>query len=262
MTSQILPATSPHSSSSITSLSIPSQSSSKSSANVHADKPLKCIYCGKGYVYDKSRSSHEKNCLSNPAVGRALLTESTSTDDSIPLNPNDHSVAKSLQKPTVDLNNADNDDINFLFGDFIDEPDFDPDIEEQVVCDLNNLIQQKNAPCYLDQIKQFPDQSKFNILHLNINSIQSKLSQIGTIFDLGSFDFFCLNETKLDNKVPLAFYNHRHYNIIRRDRDFGGVTSKGGGILAFIKKGYKYKSNYSPNLEFMSINIKHQSETH
>ena len=58
-----------------------------------------------------------------------------------------------------------------------------------------------------------------------------KVVDIDEILGTSVFDLIMLNETKLDDGVPLSFYKHPDYNLIRLDR-----TRVGGGLLVLIKK--------------------------
>lgn len=148
-------------------------SSSKCSKNI-VNKPFKCLYCDKMYSYEKSRTNHEENCHKNPSAGSSLCSKASNNNKI-----NSFETVSSIQK-TDNSTNLD-DKLCFSFDDLFDEPEFDPDLEEQIFNDLNNLKSSKNALNYFEKIEKFSDRSKFNILHLNVNSIQHKLSQIEPI---------------------------------------------------------------------------------
>ena len=94
---------------------------------------------------------------------------------------------------------------------------------------------------YLDEIKQ-QEHSKFSLLSLNLDSFcKSKLSSfcenvrdINEILNTKLVDFFLLQETKLDDSIPISFFRNSMYKSFRCDRD-----GSGGGSLLFIKKEYK-----------------------
>ncbi|CAF0861672.1 unnamed protein product, partial [Brachionus calyciflorus] len=97
---------------------------------------------------------------------------------------------------------------------------------------------------------------KFQILHLNINSILNHLVDVDEILSSKLFDlvFFC--ETKLDDLIPNSFYNHDLYFKIRLDR-----SRHGGGLVVFIKNSLVVtKSILLDKLEliYFQIRLKNQ----
>ena len=144
-----------------------------------------------------------------------------------------------------------NDILNFLD----DEEDlFDPNIEDELAtCSFNEHIHET----YFDAIKQFATKTKFKFMHLNINSLHSKIDEIDKILKLKKFDIVFINETKFDKHKPIGFYKSSHYDIIRRDRDFNDdlIGNKGGGIIIFVKKHYKVKFIKAPDMEFIYMNV-------
>lgn len=63
-----------------------------------------------------------------------------------------------------------------------------------------------------------------------------------------------INETKLDETVPLNFYSHLSYRSLRRDR---GNGSSGGGIMVFIKKSIELVFSFnSLDFEFIYFELK------
>ena len=88
-----------------------------------------------------------------------------------------------------------------------------------------------NNTKYLDKFQDFnKNNPKFQILHLNINSILNHLNEVDLILNTKKFDlvFFC--ETKLDDTFPNSFYKNDYYYKIRLDR-----SRHGGGLIVFIK---------------------------
>ena len=77
--------------------------------------------------------------------------------------------------------------------------------------------------------------------------------EIDCILKTRKFDIILINETKLDETNPASFYKNIHYNILRRDR---GGSSKGGGILMFIRKEIKIvKAENSIDFEIISTTL-------
>lgn len=63
-------------------------------------------------------------------------------------------------------------------------------------------------------------------------------------------DLLLLNETKLDNGIPINNFLHPDYDLLRLDRPDSG----GGGIMIYIKKAYKnLKVDY---MDFETIHVK------
>jgi exonuclease III len=97
--------------------------------------------------------------------------------------------------------------------------------------------------------------NKFAVLHLNVNSVREKMSNIDRILALEMFDIVMLNESKLDDSVPLCFYINENYRIIRRDRG-----KAGGGLLLFVKKKYSISFIHSSlEHEFIYFELKIKS---
>ncbi|CAF1023402.1 unnamed protein product, partial [Brachionus calyciflorus] len=62
-----------------------------------------------------------------------------------------------------------------------------------------------------------------------------------------------LNETRLTEDDPEAFYSNNFYNIIRRDR----LSNTGGGVLVFLKKEYKIiLQEIHPELELIYLKVR------
>ena len=77
------------------------------------------------------------------------------------------------------------------------------------------------------------DNDNLKILHLNINSLIAKLYEVDEILKLDIFDFFIINESKLDVSTPVDFYVNKSYRCLRNDR-----TRRGGGVAIFVKNRY------------------------
>jgi len=100
--------------------------------------------------------------------------------------------------------------------------------------------------------------SKFIIVHLNINSVHSKIKEIDELLKLKAIDILALNETKLDSSKPLSFYKNSDYNMVRRDRCYNdsSAASKGGGLIIFIKKKFRMLNEFkSPVYELICLKL-------
>ena len=77
------------------------------------------------------------------------------------------------------------------------------------------------------------NKDNLKIIHLNINSLSAKLYEVDEILKLDIFDFFTINESKLDASTPTDFYVNKSYRCLRNDR-----TRRGGGVAIFVKNRY------------------------
>ena len=94
----------------------------------------------------------------------------------------------------------------------------------------------------------------FQILHLNINSIQNNLQEIDEILNSKNFDLLFFSETKLDDSIPNSFYNNKYYKKIRLDRN-----RHGGGLIIFVKNSLSISRSLlleKSELIYLQIKIK------
>ena len=98
-----------------------------------------------------------------------------------------------------------------------------------------NSVSQINGN-WLNDLRSNMFVNSFRIVHLNINSIIKKQDHIFLMLDKLDIDILSLNETKLgiNKKLNTGMQLlEQKYTILRKDRN---ESSKGGGILVFIKK--------------------------
>ena len=90
-----------------------------------------------------------------------------------------------------------------------------------------------------------------HFIHLNINSIQSKIDEIRYIAILTNATVIGLSETKLDNAVLSSELEREGYDLVRSDQ------SRRGGIACFVKNSISYnqKPNFCINTESILIEI-------
>ena len=67
------------------------------------------------------------------------------------------------------------------------------------------------------------------LMHLNINSLQNKVEEVGLLIKETKAQVFFLTETKIDSTYPDSQFALSGYNIFRNDRKKGG-----GGVMAYI----------------------------
>ena len=77
----------------------------------------------------------------------------------------------------------------------------------------------------------------FNIAHLNIRGLASKLDEVKGVISKHKFQIFCLTETFIHKDEKDNFYEIPGYDIIRRDR----AEKFGGGILCYIQNSFNYE---------------------
>ena len=95
------------------------------------------------------------------------------------------------------------------------------------------IIALKIPKNYLDIIKE-ADSKSFNYLQLNINSVFNKMYEVHKILETGKVDAFQIDETKLDQSIPISFFIHKHYTMVRLDRN----SDAGGCVLLFLRNKF------------------------
>ena len=91
-----------------------------------------------------------------------------------------------------------------------------------------------------------------HFIHLNINSILSKIDEIRYIAILTNATFIGLSETKIDNAVLSSELGREGHDLVRSDQ-----SRRGGGIACFVKNSISYnqKPNFCINTESIFIEI-------
>ena len=89
-------------------------------------------------------------------------------------------------------------------------------------------------------------------IHLNINSLLSKIDEIRYIAKLKNAAVIGLSETKFDNTVLSSELEIEGYDLVRSDR-----SRRGGGVACFVKNSISYnqKPNFCINTESIFIEI-------
>jgi hypothetical protein len=83
------------------------------------------------------------------------------------------------------------------------------------------------------------------MLYLNINSVVNKVHELDQILNKCNPDAFLIDESKLNNTVPVSWYKNSKYFSLRLDREGEG----GGGELVFLKKGTIIKKHEYTSFE-------------
>lgn len=129
-----------------------------------------------------------------------------------------------------------------------------PLCDDELVKQTNNThsSQPMAFKSFLDQLRELKTK-EFAVLHLNINSVFNKINDLNQILDSKLYDIVTINESKLDEEVPISFFTNLSYSCLRRDRKGKG----GGGLLVFVKKQYNIvKTSDSYKGEVISFQIK------
>jgi exonuclease III len=87
----------------------------------------------------------------------------------------------------------------------------------------------------------------FSMVHLNINSLLSKLPNVESPLNSKTLDILVLQESKIDGTIPNNLILFNGYNLIRHDR-----TRHGGRIVVYLKDTYS-PFNVSANELFKTI---------
>lgn len=181
-----------------------------------------CVHCGKRYVSKKWFTKHTETCKSKLSTLDALRNiEYLSSEEVIG-------------------------DVNKLHeGIFSFNDEFFNQIELKLV---ENVSFESND--WLNTIESSINPDKFNILHLNINSIFNKFEHVFTLLNELNLDIIALNEIKLDDTQPDKYYEHSNYQLRRRNRN-----AYGGGIMVYVKNCYTI-SEYEVSMDFELLSFK------
>lgn len=81
---------------------------------------------------------------------------------------------------------------------------------------------------FMKDVVEFTSSNKnsFKVGLLNINSLHSKMHEIGFILEKSLLDVFVLNETKYEHTIDSSDYELNQYHLFRRDR-----STYGGGFI-------------------------------
>ena len=115
----------------------------------------------------------------------------------------------------------------------------------------------QDSETYLESLNRFCNNNNKNlkVLHLNINSIFSKIDSFYDILDRCKYDILFINESKLNLSIPDSKISHKNYTLYRRDRDFGYFNNRSGGILLYIKKEFIHSVKICDKFESMHLNL-------
>ena len=140
------------------------------------------------------------------------------------------------------------------FTKLFNESFFDPDTVSSSNIEVDSNTDLVENPLWLNNIRKLSIDKRFNVLHINVNSIMGSVKLIGieSILNASFVDILCVQETKIGSDTPDSFFEYLNYNVFRRDRIRGG-----GGILVFVKKCHKVLSNVNDDIfETIKLSIK------
>jgi len=91
-----------------------------------------------------------------------------------------------------------------------------------------------------------------HFMHLNCNSLLSKIDEIREFVKSAKPHVLCFSETKLDHSVKDAEVNIDDFSCLRKDRN-----RSGGGVAIFVHKSLAYdqRSDFNGNFENIFIDI-------
>ena len=208
---------------------------------------LICQKCEKVYIYVKSYEKHVFSCIVN-------LKSSIKK----PFKANKDSISKK-KLPLLIQNDS-------KYGIWSDVFNFDDQYwsEQQKIISFEH---DQKIVTYLNYLSDFADKHSkdLKILHLNINSIYSKVDSVHEILDSDKFDILFFNETKLNVTIPDSHISHSKYKCYRRDRDYlisTGQDKNGGGILIYIRKEYVHSVQKSDSFETMHLSLMLKDSTY
>ena len=104
----------------------------------------------------------------------------------------------------------------------------------------------------LDDPSKIFKQKGLHFLHLNCNSLPSKIEELRQFVSSVSPHVFCFSETKLDKSILDGEIGFENYSTIRKDRN-----RNGGGVACFIHKSlaFEVRSDFPKDFENIFIDI-------
>ena len=119
-----------------------------------------------------------------------------------------------------------------------------------------------SSSTWLEKIEAACSTSHFNLLHLNINSVEGleKMEGLSKLLNMGKLDLVSIQESKLLPGPLNGCFCFPEYEVLRRDRDVsggGGGGNGSGGLLVFVKRSHKLVGApyYDPVFETISFGL-------
>ena len=95
-------------------------------------------------------------------------------------------------------------------------------------------IRQSLMP-YLSLGNNINNINSVTIGHLNVRSLLPKIHEVQFLLHISNFDVLCINESWLDDNIPIQEISIPGYNLLTKHRN-----RHGGGIIVYIKNELKY----------------------
>ena len=80
----------------------------------------------------------------------------------------------------------------------------------------------------------------FNIAHLNVRGMVSKIDEVKTLLSQCQFKVLCLSETFLKENIPNSYFDIQGYEVVREDRS----GKNGGWFIILHQKGVSLMRSY------------------
>ena len=124
---------------------------------------------------------------------------------------------------------------------------------DSVVAETSFQFQEEHVQdISLDDYSNIFKQKGLHFLHLNCNSLPSKIEELRQFVLSTSPHIICFSETKLDESITDGEIGIENYSCVRKDRN-----RNGGGVACFIHKSiaFEVRSDFSDDFENIFIDI-------
>ena len=125
--------------------------------------------------------------------------------------------------------------------------------DDQIVAESSFQFQEEHVhDISLDDYSSIFKQKGLHFIHLNCNSLLSKIEELRTFIVSTSPHIICFSETKLDKSISDREIAIENYSCVRKDRN-----RNGGGVACFIHKSiaFEVRSDFSDEFENVFIDI-------
>ena len=182
-----------------------------------------CHHCIREFIYKKAFENHQLTCKTKLVISKVKAKNYHGSNNIILCCPH---CSKTMQKPKCFQLHIDKCKPSFILSEVFC-------FDDSYFCDLDSYTDYDTNDDYLGKLTTYAANSNFNLLHMNINSLFNKVHYFQQILENPIYDLILINETQLDNFVPLTLFQHPKYKLIRRDRN-----GNGGGVLIPLRKEY------------------------
>ena len=131
--------------------------------------------------------------------------------------------------------------------------------DNSILNNNNSFTSFLNYESFLITLHSLHNSNSTYLAHININSLEHKLTDIASLINTLKIDILMISETKLNTSIVNNLLAFNGYNFIRRDR----VNSNSGrGILIYLKnkiKIIKKQLNFDYEIVYLQMNNNSQS---